>query len=712
MQYCEIVRETLTNWTDSILSSIVLIDDDIIEIKTKTILAHLLFWQSDFSLAMTLFADLFKQRNIRFGDCSLNIQFSIAQVLLQQGQLDKALESHSDCLAKRRSVLGEVNRFTFQSMCAVAYLYGLQGHYEFAECMLDGCYVMQKRLLGVAHIDTMITVLYQSRLCILKGEFKQGLDLAQQSLTDNEVQLCCFVQLKLQFMYLTALCHYRLDDLPLALTLIREVLTEQNKILGDDHIDSVESRVLLGEIGQHIAELAAHEYDDLIPFGLRPATETNMSIMALELFTSCLALTKLKFGLYHGSTTKVAIFLAKCYQHQGCLKEAKTLLMEFVLYETEPQCLDDTIRCLIKSQLAEIAFQEKQFMESLTLLNDVRTLMSKHYGETHIETVRILIRIGDIYACQKDYDKAMAFYSQANSSQRYYLKDSHSERLLLIWKQAELYRSTMKSDNAITLYVKYLSVLRNAHGSMTNHIWSAMLKVALYMKELEQYEEALLLLEECLAFINVQSQTVSPNDRKASVVEIKLALVRVSLADIYYMKHDHENALQLYNDSIPLLRSLLDSTNKDDEDESTKRIKCYVMKGLHHIGIIYKSNDLHENAVNSFQDAYAMALACAQQSTETSDGANKERLFMLECLYELGIMYKIIGKHDTARCMLLDCCNQRKTILGETHEDTLAAKEAFDTTLSFQALKQSPGAVVNILGIEVVNLWHNAFAKK
>ena len=149
----------------------------------------------------------------------------------------------------------------------------------------------------------------------------------------------------------------------------------------------------------------------------------------------------------------------------GMYKEAESLLERAVKNAEQTYGADhvDTLKTL--SALADVYWYQSRYREAEPLYVRVMTGRSKALGAEHADTLKAQFDLASLYAQEKRWQEAERLQQQTLTQQRSVLGDEHLDTLMSISNLASMYETQKRYDEAATLGEELLRVQRRALGA-------------------------------------------------------------------------------------------------------------------------------------------------------------------------------------------------------------------------------------------------------
>ncbi|KAF8756665.1 Mitochondrial translation optimization protein [Rhizoctonia solani] len=311
----------------------------------------------------------------------------LASIYELQGHLVKAEQLKVVVLATRKRLLGEDHADTLEGMnnlahtyrkqdrlaeaeqlyktCCLAQTYDNQGQLAKAEELYKAVLVLQKRVLGDDHRDTMVTMH----------------NLAQTYGDDHRDTMVT--------MYNLAHTYGKQGRLAEAEELYTTVLVSQEQVLGDDHRDTMVTMHNL-----------AHTYG-----------KQGRLAEAEELYT-----TERVLGDDHRDTMATMHNLAQTYGNQGRLAEAEELYKAVLVLQKQVLGDDHRDTMITMHNLAQTYGNQGRLAEAEELYTTVLAVEKRVLGDDHRDTMVTMHNLAHTYAKQGQLAEAEELYTNVISA--------------------------------------------------------------------------------------------------------------------------------------------------------------------------------------------------------------------------------------------------------------------------------------------------------
>jgi tetratricopeptide (TPR) repeat protein len=231
-------------------------------------------------------------------------------------------------------------------------------------------------------------------------------------------------------------------QLTASITLHERVITDQRRILGDNHPDTLVSR--------HDLALAYRE--------------TGRVDEAIALHQDVIIGQRQVLGDDHPNTLHGRNGLALAYQEAGRVREA-IILNEQVLGDFERVLGDDhpdTLNC--RNNLALAYHQAGRVGAAITLHEQVLADFERVLGDDHPDTLNSRNNLAAAYHAAGRVDEAITLIEQVLADLRRVVGDDHPETLVSRHRLAAAYHAAGRVNEAITLYEQVLTESRRVLG--------------------------------------------------------------------------------------------------------------------------------------------------------------------------------------------------------------------------------------------------------
>jgi len=325
---------------------------------------------------------------------------SLSFLLIGQGLWDQAEELEVQALETRKRVLGLEHPDTLISMANLASTYRNQGRWDQAEELEIQALETRKRVLGLEHPDTLISMTNLASTYRNQGRWDQAEELEIQALETRK------------------------------------------RVLGLEHPDTLISMANLASTYRNQGRWNQAE---------------ELGIQALET-------RKRVLGLEHPDTLISMANLASTYRNQGRWDQAEEL--EIQALETRKRVLGsehpDTLTSV--NNLALILRAQGKYVEAETLNRRVLEERKRVMGELHPDTLTSVRNLALVLQDQEKYDEAEKMYQRALEGREKQLGKEHPDTLHSIHCLALLLHQLKRYEMASELYQRACDGFRKTLG--------------------------------------------------------------------------------------------------------------------------------------------------------------------------------------------------------------------------------------------------------
>jgi len=302
-----------------------------------------------------------------------------------------------------------------------------------------------------------------------------------------------------------------------ALLLYEECMTRRQKLLGDDHVSTLES--LLGLASLFLLksdyQRAIPIYEECLSKSKRvlghhhPVTLSNMHQMAMTLthignrragesmFEECLTAREQVLGNLHIDTLSTMNALALAYQYRGAHDQAERLLV--VCLNGQKQILGDSHpeTLATMSHLGTVFLNRGFFCDCEPLFVKCLEERQRILGE-HPDTFSSMGNLASLYRCQKRMPEAEALFLSCLKGRKQFLGATHAETLCSVNNLALLLDNQLRLDEAEKLHLECLEGRTSTLGGTHPDTLSSMNNLALLLTSQSRHVDAEVMHKRCL----------------------------------------------------------------------------------------------------------------------------------------------------------------------------------------------------------------------
>ncbi len=375
--------------------------------------------------------------------------------------------------------------------------------------------------------------------------------------------------------------------------LVRSLALRQED-LGEDHIDTLESLMLVG----HLRVRQGH-YAEAEPLLIR----------SLELHRRVL-------GEEDSATLSAMEVLGVLYRRLGRYDEAEPLYVEVM--EARGRVLGEEHRYTIVSirNLAIFYKVQGKLDRAEEYYSTALELGRRVMGDEHPDTLSALSSLAALYRSQRRLDEAESLCVEVVQVQRRLLGGDHPDLLMSMHSLAYVYLQQRRHEKAEPLFLEVLEARRRVLGEEHPHTLETMYALSSIYNSLERCEES----EPLMVEVMEGYRRVLGEEHPSTVTSI------AALAGI-------RRRQGRFADALPLYREALEKRSRALGDDSRKTL--HVFRGL--VATLI--------ALERFKEVEPLANECYERHARVFGLSDKENRAVIELLVEL---YEGWGKPDQA----------------------------------------------------------------
>ncbi|PVF99230.1 TPR-like protein [Serendipita vermifera] len=462
-------------------------------------------------------------------------------------------------------------------------------------------------------------------------------------------------------MELLALSYSRMGKEECALRLREEVVTRERRLLGDNHLKTL----------QAIGNLAASYW----------RLERNEE--SLKLDEEVLEKRRELLGDNHLKTLETMNQLVGSYSKLGRNNEALPLMEEVMKKRTK--LLGDSHPYTLQAigNLAVLYWKLGRKKDALPLLEEVVKKSRRVLGDDHFETLRVITNLAISYTSVGRHEEALQLDEEVVRRRRKVLGDDHPDTVQAIGNLAVSYTNVGRHEEALQLDEEVARRRRRVLGDDHPDTVQAISNLAVSYTKLGRYEEALPLDEEvverrrklfgddhlktidAISGLAVSYSHLGKNEEACLMMEEVTRKRRRMLGD------DHLDTLEAINN---LAISYL---NLEKDEEAVTLLELVVEKRRELLGD--NSRDTLQ-AISNLAASYTKVGRHEEALQLDEEVVGKYRrvlgddhLDTLSALYNLAISYLNLGRNREALPLLEEVVEKRRRLLSADHHDTLNA---------------------------------------
>lgn len=237
---------------------------------------------------------------------------------------------------------------------------------------------------------------------------------------------------------------------------------------------------------------------------------------------------------------------------------SKNLEIQYVdsLYKVRLQTPNDSLG---REKLLEVASEYENrglFIESKQVLEEVFKRATKKKDTLH--QAKVYWYLGNVYDNQQKLDSAFLYYTKAEKLYNLTKKDSLNWGRMISYKAGILYNMGISAESEVQT-IRALNILNKSRN--TRLIYEATLRMALNLKDLKEYDEALNYYDKIPGLLNqLEKEKYNPNKMKRTWLSYynNMGNFYIETKDYSKAKEYLENALsQKYVENYPKLHAML-----------------------------------------------------------------------------------------------------------------------------------------------------------
>jgi transcriptional regulator with XRE-family HTH domain len=231
------------------------VEEDVVWLLERA--AEYLQARGEFALARLLFTRAWDLRRFLLGDehpDTLRSAYSLAAVLRELGQCERARQLGEDTLTCCRRVLGDDHPLTLRSAYTVAAVLWHLGQYERARQLGEDTLTCCRRVLGDDHPLTLRSAYTLALFLRESGQYEPARQLGEDTLTRMRRVLGDDHPATLRAAHSLAAALRELGQYERARQLGEDTLTRMRRVLGDDHPDTLRAAHSLAATPANLGE--------------------------------------------------------------------------------------------------------------------------------------------------------------------------------------------------------------------------------------------------------------------------------------------------------------------------------------------------------------------------------------------------------------------------------------------------------------------------
>lgn len=521
---------------------------------------------------------------------------------------------------------GEEAPITVTTMHALASMYDKLQEYYQAQLLTEKVYALSRKLYGDTDQRTRnalgdLAVLYAQR-----GNYAKAEELQKQAI--KAMPTSDWTREMLTDIANLAGIYARQGHNEKALALKRQVYEQRSKLLGSDHVDTLNS----------LKNLSA-SYKDL------GDCDTALTLLREAYDRTC----KLR-GEAHPDTLRVMAGFVSIYVKQGNYAEALVVGEKLYKLCTAFWGEDHPASWEALANLATVYGKAGEFQKSLELLQRVYSALKHHLGEEHPNTLSILNNLSYMYGEVGDYQQAIALSKRAYALRNDKFGPLHSDTLDSLANLAYFHKQLGEYDRQAELLLRLYQSRCQKDGADHPGARDVLVDLAGAYYGLRDFDR-LLPLQKQLYELFLQTKGETHPDT--------IGMLN-NLAFYYGEQGDFEEELPLQEEVYRLRLETLGAEHPDVE-VSLNNLR-YVWRAL--------LDEADEATQQQNVDAALALQVAVYHSVEAIEGP--DHIDAAYVLQDMTISYVIKGNHGIAVQMLAAALLIHKEQLGLENEDTQA----------------------------------------
>jgi eukaryotic-like serine/threonine-protein kinase len=445
-----------------------------------------------------------------------SIRDTIGRTYTSLGVYQDARKQLERALAVRRRVLGVEHPKTLLTMMHIGTLDIRQGQYAEAEALFSQTLEIQRRVLGPEHADTLLSMSGLANVHRARGKFPQAEALHSQILEIRQRVLGPEQPETLTSMKNLADAYQSQGKYAQAEVFLSQALEIQRRVLGTEHPDTLLSMNSLADVYQSRGKYAQAEalFSQTLEIQRRvrgpehPSTLETMNSLAgayyLEgkyanaerLFSRTLETQRRVLGPDHPSTLASMQDLASTYLLQGNNAQAEALFSQIL--ETQRRVLgpEHPATLTTMQNVASSYYLQGKYAQGETLFSQILDIQRRVLGPEHPDALTTMNNLANSYSALGKYAQEEALISQVLETRRRVLGPEHPDTLISMSNLADTYRELGKYAQAEALFSQTLEIQRRVVGREHPDTLSSMQFLADAYREQGKYAQAEALLSQ------------------------------------------------------------------------------------------------------------------------------------------------------------------------------------------------------------------------
>jgi tetratricopeptide (TPR) repeat protein len=327
-----------------------------------------------------------------------------------------------------------------------------------------------------------------------------------------------------------------------AFTLFEDCLLKRQRILGDDHPDTLASHMKLADT---VAVMG--EYDRAL-------------LMSQQCHENC----KRILGEEHTVTLESIDVVALIFLHRGendralVLLEGSLVKRERILGVDHP----DTLASL--SRVANVLVQTEQFDRALLLCEKCLVKRKRILGDDHPDTLASLCNLAFVLQEMRQFERAFKLYEECARKMERVLGENHPQMLSVLNNTAQLLGLMDREDDALLVHEHCLAKRKIILGIDHPDYLASLHNLAASLYTSRNYDRALPMFEECFA---KSSRTLGQDHPQTLAAQY-------FIANCFFEKKDYSRALPLYEICLTKQMHIYGDNHSVPKDVQRRRNRC------------------------------------------------------------------------------------------------------------------------------------------
>ena len=280
------------------------------------------------------------------------------------------------------------------------------------------------------------------------------------------------------------------------------------------------------------------------------------------------------------------------------------------------------------------------YAEAERQLERALELRRQGLGAEHVETLKVIAKLTEIYGMQGKLAQAESLTTKALEIQRRVLGEEHLETLVSMDNLGSIYRRQGKYAEAETLFTKTLDARRRISGDEHPQTLLTMG----YLAELYERQGRYALGEQLAGRVLEVQQRILGEEHPETLLSTN------RLAVMYFRQSDYARAAEIFAKVLNVQRRILGEEHPDTLTTMGNLSSMYVNLG-------------------DYARAEPLRIKSLEIQRRVLGENNPNTLTMVD---SLGFLYRAQGKYSEAESVFVKNLEARRRVLGEEHPDVLS----------------------------------------